>query len=114
MRRAVRALVVVLAAGAVALFAAAPAGAHALLKSSVPVDGATVATPPTTIQLVFTEPPEPSLSSVGILDSSGRSVSGVGRPQVAPGKADELVVTLRPGSLSGGVYTVTWRTVSKT
>ena len=69
---------------------------------------------PTTIQLVFTEPPEPSLSAVGILDSSGHSVSGVGKPNVAPDNEEELVTPVRPGSLSNGVYTVTWRTVSKT
>jgi copper transport protein len=112
--RARRAIVVLLAAGAAALFAAAPAQAHALLKSSVPADGSTVPQAPKTIQLFFTEPPEPALSAVGILDSSGHSVSGVGKPQVAPANAEELVVTVRPGSLSNGVYTVTWRTVSKT
>jgi copper transport protein len=112
--RARRAFIVLLAAGAAVLFAAAPAGAHALLMSSVPANGSTVAQAPKTIRLVFTEPPEPSLSSVGILDSSGHTVSGVGRPQAAPGERDALVATVRPGSLSNGVYTVTWRTVSKT
>jgi copper transport protein len=112
--RARRAFIALLAAGAAVLFAAAPAGAHALLKSSVPANGSTVAQAPRTIRLVFTEPPEPSLSSVGILDSSGHTVSGVGRPRAAPGERDALVVAVRAGSLSNGVYTVTWRTVSKT
>ena len=112
--RARRAFVVLLVAGAAAFFAAAPAQAHALLKSSVPTDGSTVAAAPTTIQLFFTEPPEPSLSAVSILDSAGHTVSGVGTPKVAPGNQEELVTAVRPGSLSNGVYTVTWRTVSKT
>jgi copper transport protein len=112
--RARRAFVVLLAAGAAAFFTAAPAQAHALLKSSVPADGSTVQQPPKTIQLVFTEPPEQSLSVVSILDSSGHTVSGVGKPTVPSGNQEELVTPVRPGSLSNGVYTVTWRTVSKT
>ena len=79
-----RGLIVLLVAGAAALFAAAPAQAHALLKSSVPADGSTVPKAPTTIQLFFTEPPEPSLSAVGILDSAGHTVSGVGTPRPPP------------------------------
>src|SRR5215471_16566068 len=106
--RARRAFFVLMAAGAATLFAVAPARAHALLKSSVPADGSTVQQAPTTIQLVFTEPPEPALSSIGILDSSGHAVSGVGTPQVAPGNAEELVVSVRSRSLPNGVYTVTW------
>ncbi len=106
--------VVLLLAGAAALLAATPAQAHALLKSSVPANGSTVQQAPKTIQLFFTEPPEPALSVVGILDSSGHAVGGVGRPQAPPGGSNELVVPVRPGSLSNGVYTVTWRTVSKT
>jgi copper transport protein len=61
--------------------------------------------------LDFTEPPEPRLSTVSLLDSSGRAVPGVGKPKVAPGSAAELRVTLP--HLTDGVYTVNWRTVSK-
>ena len=61
--------------------------------------------------LYFTEAPEPSLSPVSLLDSSGQTVPGVGEPAVAPGNARELRVRLPP--LADGVYTVNWRTVSK-
>src|SRR5262249_27737599 len=89
-----------------------PAQAHALLKRSVPADGSTVPTAPRVIQLFFTEPPEPSLSTVGILGPTGQAVPGVGTPDAIPG--DGLRASVRPGSLPNGVYTVTGRTVSKT
>jgi copper transport protein len=108
------ALVVLLVAGAAAVFAAAPARAHALLKRSVPADGSTVSKAPDVIQLFFTEPPEPSLSAMGILDSSGHSVPGMGTPEVVPGDPEGLQASVRSGALPNGVYTVTWRTVSKT
>lgn len=109
-----RGLIVLLVAGAAALFAAAPAQAHALLKRSVPANGSTVTQAPREILLFFTEPPEPSLSSIGILDSSGDPVTGVGTPQPEPGNPEGLRASVRAGSLADGVYTVTWRTVSKT
>jgi hypothetical protein len=61
--------------------------------------------------LFFTEAPEPSLSTVVLLDSSGRTVAGVGQPIPVPGNAEELRVALP--RLADGVYTVNWRTVSK-
>ena len=61
--------------------------------------------------LYFTEAPEPSLSTISLLDSSGRAVSGVGKPAVVPGNARELRVALP--QLADGVYTVNWRTLSK-
>ena len=61
--------------------------------------------------LYFTEAPEPSLSTVSLLDSAGQTVPGVGKPAVAPGNARELRVALP--RLAKGVYTVNWRTVSK-
>ena len=109
-----RGLIVLLVAGAAALFAAAPAQAHALLKRSVPANGSTVTQAPREILLFFTEPPEPSLSSIGILDSSGDPVTGVGTPEPEPGNPEGLRASVRAGSLADGVYTVTWRTVSKT
>ncbi len=61
--------------------------------------------------LYFTEAPDPSLSTVSLLDSSGQTVPGVGKPTPAPGNARELRVRLP--RLADGVYTVNWRTVSK-
>ena len=92
------------------LAAAAPAGAHALLQHSVPAGGAVLQHAPAEIVLTFTEIPEPSLSSVHVLDSTGRQVDRSGGEPV-PGQPLELRVPLGP--LPNGAYTVTWRTVSR-
>src|SRR5436190_21425154 len=96
-------LAAVLAVGAVGLLAS-PASAHALLERSYPAAGASLPRAPHTMLLVFTEAPDPSLSTVSLLNSSGQAVSGVGKPTPAPGNAQELRVTLP--RLADGVYTV--------
>jgi copper transport protein len=90
---------------------ASPADAHALLERSYPAAGASLPRAPRAMLLVFTETPEPSLSTVSLLDSSGQTVPGVGKPTVMAGNARELRATLPP--LTDGVYTLNWRTVSK-
>jgi copper transport protein len=93
------------------VLACAPAaGAHALLRGSVPAGGAVLRRAPTDVTMMFTEAPEPSLSSVAVLDSAGRRVDR-GRVQAVAGHPLQLRVPL--GSLPDGVYTVTWRTVSR-
>ena len=101
--------VVALAVGG--LFALAPAAsAHALLRSSTPSSGATLTTAPSQVTIEFTEAPEPSLSTIHVLDTSGNSYEK-GKPQPVPGDSHALRVTLKP--LPKGVYTVGWRTVSR-
>ncbi len=85
------------------------ASAHALPQSSVPSPGAQLAQAPTQVSIVFGERPDPKLSSIKVLDSTGTAVTS-GPTVVAAGNADELVVPLNP--LPEGVYTVAWRTVS--
>ncbi|HUP86725.1 MAG TPA: copper resistance protein CopC [Acidimicrobiales bacterium] len=85
------------------------ASAHALLASSQPAAGSTVAASPTQITLTFTERPDTSLSSVHVLDGSGRSVER-GAAQPSPGQPETLTVAVP--TLAAGVYTVTWRTTS--
>jgi copper transport protein len=89
---------------------AGPASAHALLVSSTPADGSTVQQAPAEIVINFSERPDPNLSSIKVLDTSGQVRAG-GRPQAAPGRPSSLQVA--PGNLPQGSYTVTWRTVSK-
>src|SRR5215475_12165114 len=103
-------LAAVLAAGAVGLLAS-PADAHALLERSFPAAGASLPRAPHELVLDFTEAPEPTLSTVLLLDSSGRTVPGVGKLTPVPGNAEELRAALP--RLADGVYTVNWRTVSK-
>jgi copper transport protein len=87
------------------------ASAHAQLRSSNPEDGARVSKAPERITLTFTEPPELTLSTVRVLDTSGNSFES-GDAQVDPADDHRLIVGV--DGLDRGVYTVTWRTVSKT
>lgn len=88
---------------------ATAADAHALLSSSVPADGATVAEAPAELLMTFSEALDPSLSVVGILDSSGELV-GAGRAESVSGNRARVRVAL--GELPQGVYTATWRVTS--
>ena len=109
--RAVLRAGVVVAALVVAGFTwADPASAHALAVSSTPPAGATVEQSPQTVTIVFSEVPDPRLSTIQVLDSSGNPHQ-IGRSSQVAGQADALQVALAP--LSPGVYTVNWRTVSK-
>src|SRR5690349_17571628 len=90
---------------------ASPADAHALLERSYPAAGTSLPRAPHVMLLYFTEAPDPSLSTVSLLDSSGQTLPGVGKPTPAPGNGRELRVRLP--RLADGVYTVNWRTVSK-
>jgi copper transport protein len=86
-----------------------PALGHALLVSSDPAANAILATAPRAISLTFTEPPDPKLSSVEVLDASGTShASGPAIPSAAGSTTLQVPV----GPLPEGVYTVAWRTVS--
>jgi copper transport protein len=103
-----RLLVALLLAGIVLL--PTRADAHALLSNSDPASGANLAHSPAKIVLTFTEQPDAALSSIRVLDTSGRALTQ-GKPQAVPGRPTALEVTAP--SLSNGVYTVSWRTVSK-
>ena len=97
--------------GAGALVAmASPASAHALLERSVPASDSIVDRAPSDVRITFTEPPDPDLSQVDVLDSTGTSVAR-GPAAVPSGDEHELRVPLRPG-LPDGVDTVTWRPTS--
>ncbi|WP_328418032.1 copper resistance protein CopC [Streptomyces violaceus] len=92
------------------LFSAAPASAHAALRTTDPDDGSVVRQAPRSVTLTFTE-------SVGLLDDSFR-VFGPDQRRVhtgeathADGRSDTARVGL-PGKLAQGTYTVAWRVVS--
>ncbi|HTG41389.1 MAG TPA: copper resistance protein CopC [Methylomirabilota bacterium] len=94
----------------VALLAlAGPVDAHALPQSSSPIAGATLSTPPSKVTITFGERPDPKLSSISVLDSTGTSVTA-GPTTASSGDPLTLEVPLK--ALTGGVYTVSWRTVS--
>jgi copper transport protein len=83
---------------------------HALPQSSTPSPGATLTTPPSQVSIVFGERPDPNLSTIKVLDTTGTAVT-VGPTAAVPGKPLVLAVPLKP-DLPNGVYTVAWRTVS--
>src|SRR5919197_405559 len=105
-----RTVAVALIAGVWLVLTSPAASAHALVRSSDPADGAVLAKAPMEVLITFTEAPDPGLSVVHVLDSSGHQMEK-GAAQPVPGSPLELRTPL--GSLGKGVYTVTWRTVSR-
>ncbi len=92
------------------LAGAAPASAHAALRSTDPDDGSVIQRAPRHLTLTFTE-------SVGLLDDSFRVFGPdqrrvhTGEARHADGQSDTARVGL-PGKLARGTYTVAWRVVS--
>jgi copper transport protein len=110
--RARRSLIVAtaVAAGA-AIWLPLTADAHALPQSAIPPEGAEVQTAPKFVEITFGETPDPKLSSITVVDSSGAGVDA-GPTVVVTGHPLELEVALN--AIGNGVYTVTWKTVSET
>jgi copper transport protein len=103
------ALLLVVAALAIAASAPATISAHALLQSSDPAAGSTLGSAPSVITLTYGERPDPQLTSVKVLDSSG--ADHVAGPIAALGDPPNSI-RVPVGPLPDGVYTVSWRTVS--
>jgi copper transport protein len=85
------------------------AGAHAGLRFSSPLDGSTLGDSPSAVHLTFVEPPEPSLSTIRVIDTLGAAHHD-GRPAGVDNDPLSLTIAVRP--LGRGVYTVQWRVVS--
>jgi len=90
---------------------APPAAAHAALTRSVPAADSSVSTSPSAIVLTFSEPVDPKLSRILVVDSAARVVRQVGPAQAVPGQSAQLLAPVS-GRLATGVYTVNWRSVS--
>jgi copper transport protein len=105
-----RILAVAFVVGALLVLGASGANAHALVRSSDPRDGAILDRPPTQVTITFTERPDPALSVIHVLDVQGQERAR-GKAEAVPGSPLELRVGL--AALGKGVYTVTWRVVSK-
>lgn len=100
-------------AGALGLAAlimlAAPAFGHANMASSQPAGGAALEEAPDQVRINFTEPVDPSLTSIEVSGPAGAHQSG--SPELVPGEDASATVELEP--LDAGTYTVSWRTVSR-
>jgi copper transport protein len=111
-RRVARASLVGGVVASFLLALAAPASAHANLASSDPAASALLDHAPAEVTMTFTEPPDPKLSFVHVLDVNGTPVES-GPVRAVPGHDDQLRIPL-PSDLPDGVYTVSWRVVSET
>src|SRR5688500_8562209 len=86
----------------------ASAAAHATLLSSEPEAGSALTVAPAGVRLVFSEPLEPALSRVWLVDASGRVIplAPVGDPR------DVRALTAPVDALGAGGYRLAWRIVS--
>ena len=109
--RTARVTLGLVALGAIlAVAGAAPAYAHAVLSSSDPADGATLDRPPSEVLLTFSEPVDPKVSSIRVLDTNGRNVA---RGDARVLAADAKRFRVRLSSIGEGVYVVSWRVLSR-
>ena len=94
---------------AIALAVAPAVLAHANLASSEPAPNSVLNEAPARVVIRFTEPVEPGLSEIRVLDAGGGRVDD-GESIHDTDDPDGLSVGLAP--LSDGTYTVAWRNVS--
>ncbi|WP_431858536.1 copper resistance protein CopC [Azospirillum sp.] len=106
MRRVIRAFPTLLLGALLLVWAAGAAWAHAVLRETVPPDGARLDAPPHEVVLRFNEPVAPI--AVQILDAAGSAVPGSG-PLAA---SDETVRLALPHHLGDGAYVVSYRVTS--
>ena len=94
------------------LLALSPAGvaeAHSQLVSSDPGAGDTVATSPSEVRLVFSEPVDGAYTSLDVLDSVGHVVlEDAGTPDPDDARQFSAPLPLLPD----GAYTISWRAIS--
>ena len=94
---------------AYSLWVVSPVFAHALLVRSIPEANAVLEQSPAQVEVFFSEPAEPELSSITVYDSNNLIVDA-GDVRVDPSDPKRMTVSIR--SLPDGVYTVTWKVVS--
>jgi copper transport protein len=89
------------------LLFAPPASAHAELVNTTPANGQQLTSPPTEIQMTFTE-------SVNLLDGGIRLIDSAGTTVLTPDPTmgAQTVTWPMPADLPEGPYVVTWRVVS--
>jgi copper resistance protein C len=85
-------------------FAAQPAFAHAYLTHAVPAAGSTVQSPPSNLELFYTEEVVPHFSSVAV-QSAGGSRIHAGALRISQNRREVIVPMPK---LAPGKYTVIW------
>jgi copper transport protein len=99
---------VVLAAVAT-LATPSPASAHAELLDASPPPNGTLVVAPSALELTFTEPIDPEIAFIDLLDAARRPVGDLGPIAV---EEDGRVARVSLPELEAGVYTVTYQVVS--
>lgn len=105
MRRLLSLLVVLL----IGLASVQPASAHANLYRADPPPNAPLERAPEAIHLWFTEPLEAEFSAITLTRANGDPVD---TPASSVNPDDPTQMTLVPGDLPDGLYTVSWRALS--
>ncbi len=103
-------LVVLAAAALVLAVTASEALGHVRLVSSSPARAESLARPPDILRLVFSEPVQPSLTSVVLVGPRGDTVM-ISAPRLEA-RSDRHIVADVIARLEPGDYVLTWRTVS--
>ena len=85
--------------------------AHANLADSDPAANSVLETPPSEVTIRFTEPLEPALSKIRVLDSRGDQVD-LGDSALNPNDPTVMSVSLGPLDNDNDTYTVAWTNVS--
>lgn len=93
-----------------ALLTPAAALGHAELVSATPADGATVASPPAEIVLLFSEDLDPGRSTIRLVDAAGTVIAEGGR--VDPGNDARTMRLALPTPPPPGSYTIRWTSFS--
>ncbi|MCY7343940.1 MAG: copper resistance protein CopC [Pseudonocardia sp.] len=106
-RYALRAGSLLMVCGLAMLLGVGPATAHTRLQNSDPADGASVATPPTSLALTFDEPMQPGFSTITLIGPDGVAYQ-TGDTTVDGGAVGTALLPLGPA----GRYEVGYRVVS--
>ncbi len=83
--------------------------AHAALLRANPAPNSVIGEPPDEIRLWFTEPLEPAFSYIRLRDANGNAVE---TPPSTIDSNDPYQMSLVPGDLPDGLYTVNWQALS--
>ncbi|MDT4933058.1 MAG: copper transport protein [Pseudonocardiales bacterium] len=110
-RRVIRGIALGIAGVALAVLTnAQPAAAHAVLVTSDPANGATVAAAPGSVRLWFSEEISAQLSGARLVDHDGNAVAG---SQAVAARGDPRLLELALPHLAHGTYGVLWRVLAE-
>ncbi|MDT4892321.1 MAG: copper transport protein [Pseudonocardiales bacterium] len=94
----------------VSLAGAQPASAHAVLVTSDPANGATLAAAPKSVRLWFSEEISDQLSGARLVDHDGKDVAGT---HAVAARGDPRLLEVSLPDLSRGTYGVLWRVLAQ-